>query len=382
MSDPLVVYGQASLAYDFGPDHPLTPRRFGPSIELMQASGACSFIEPPRASDEQLMRLHGEGYVRLVREFSDDPWRPPSAGIGLGDNPPFAGMHEASATVAGGSIAAVDRVLGGDVEHAFHPGGGLHHAMAEQAAGFCIYNDVALAVARARDAGHRVLYVDFDVHHGDGTQALFWEDPQVLTFSIHESGLSLFPGSGFVDEQGGGAAHGTAVNVPLQPYSGDASWQWAVQTLVPALAAAFRPSFVVSQHGCDNHALDPLAHLRLTTGSYLFATRLLDELAHRFADGRWVATGGGGYDVYRVVPRSWSLVWLAQAHRPPPEETDAAWRERWADEAARHGQSPLPVPFIDSTDLVAPEPAQVGEINRRTAERALAEALHKLEVGT
>jgi acetoin utilization protein AcuC len=288
-------------------------------------------------------------------------------------------MHRISATVAGGSIDALDRVLSGQAEHAFHPGGGLHHAMPDRASGFCIYNDVALAVARARDAGHRVLYVDLDVHHGDGTQQMFWEDPQVLTFSIHETGLALFPGTGFVEESGGDKAPGTAVNVPLQPYSGDASWLAGVRHVLPALADAFRPTFLVTQHGCDSHVFDPLAHLRLTTRAYREATLLLDEIAHRFCGGRWLATGGGGYDAYRVVPRSWSLIWFAQAHREPPEQTDTAWRERWRDEADRFGQSPPPVTFLDPEDIVGGEPNGVAEANARTAERALAVSAAALE---
>ena len=199
--EPLVIYSDAYLDYDFGPDHPLTPRRFGPSIALMRATGATNFAEPRLATDDELERLHTASYIRTVKNFGTIPGTTsPTAGIGPGDCPPFENMHEASATVAGGSISAVDRVLAGQSEHAFNPGGGLHHAMAGRASGFCIYNDVALAVARARDAGHRVLYVDLDVHHGDGTQALFWDDPQVLTFSIHETGMTLFPGTGYVDE--------------------------------------------------------------------------------------------------------------------------------------------------------------------------------------
>ena len=376
--EPLVVFGPASLAYDFGPEHPLTPRRFGPAVELMRTVGAGRFLEPQPAPDEQLLRLHTAEYAAAVRAFSDDPWRRPEAGIGPGDCPPFAGMHEASATVAGGSIAAADAVLSGETAHAFHPGGGLHHAMAGRASGFCIYNDVALAVARARDAGHRVLYVDLDVHHGDGTQALFWDDAQVLTFSIHESGMSLFPGTGFVEELGGEGAEGSAVNVPLHAYSGDRSWLASLQTALPALTEAFRPTFLVTQHGCDSHALDPLAHLRLTTAAYAEATRLLDEIAHRNCDGRWVATGGGGYDAYRVVPRSWSLVWLAQAHRPVPAETDTTWRERWANEAAGYRQAPPPVRFIDDPTVVGPEPAGLFEANQKTVERALSGALAAL----
>ena len=219
-------------------------------------------------------------------------------GIGPGDCPPFHGIHESSALVAGGSIGAVETILAGDAVHAFNPGGGLHHAMAARASGFCIYNDVALGVAAARDAGHRVLYVDLDVHHGDGTQALFADDPDVLTFSIHESGRSLFPGTGDVDEIGGPAAPGTAVNIPLDPYSGDASWLAAVESALPALAAAFRPTFLVSQHGCDSHVFDPLAHLRLTTAAYVRATRLLDW--HRARVVRGSLAGDGRRRLRRV----------------------------------------------------------------------------------
>jgi acetoin utilization protein AcuC len=226
------------------------------------------------------------------------------------------------------------------------------------------------------------MYVDLDVHHGDGTQALFWDDPEVLTFSIHESGRSLFPGTGFVEERGGAAALGTKVNVPLQPLTGDGSWIGAVQKALPALAAAFRPTFLVTQHGCDTHVYDPLAHLRLTTRAYQAATRLLDEIAHEHCHGRWLATGGGGYDAYRVVPRSWSLVWLAQAHMDPPAVTDHGWRERWADESARFHQSPPPLEFLDPDDLVRAEPEETAATNAKTLDKALGEALNHLEAAT
>lgn len=374
-SEPILVWDEGLRAYDFGPGHPLTPRRFGPGIGLIRAVGAARVRAPSEASDEELARLHDRRYVEQVRSFSDHPWQPVAMGIGTSDVPAFHGMHEASALVAGGSIAGVRAILAGQAEHAFSPAGGLHHAMAARASGFCVYNDVALAVATARDAGHRVLYVDLDVHHGDGTQALFWEDPEVLTFSIHEGGRTLFPGAGWVDESGGAAAPGTSVNVPLEALSGDASWWAAVELALPALAEAFRPGFIVSQHGCDSHVNDPLAHLRLTTASYSRATALLDELAHAHCGGRWFATGGGGYDAYRVVPRSWALVWLAQAHREAPDETPVAWREAWADEAAAHGQAPPPRQLIDPPGSVAPDPpgrvAQALETATRAVEQAL-----------
>jgi acetoin utilization protein AcuC len=250
--------------------------------------------------------------------------------------------------------------------------------MRARASGFCVYNDVALAVATARDAGHRVLYVDLDVHHGDGTQALFWDEPGVLTLSIHESGRTLFPGTGWQDETGGAGAAGTSVNLPLEAHSGDGSWWPSVAEALPVLAEAFAPTFLVSQHGCDSHALDPLAHLRLTTDAYARATRLLDELAHAHCDGRWLATGGGGYDAYRVVPRSWALVWLAQAHREVPDETPADWRERWSAEAARYEQAPPPDRLIDPADGVAPEPPELVERNRALATRSIEAALRLL----
>ena len=350
----LLVFGPRSTDYDFGPDHVLTPRRFGPGIDLLRAVGAEPGLAPDPAPDADLRLCHVQEYIEVVRRFSVDPFGPMEAGIGWGDNPPFADMHEASAAVAGGSMRAMEAILDGRVEHAFHPGGGLHHAMRARASGFCIYNDPALAIARARRDGLRVMYIDLDVHHGDGVQALFWEDPGVLTFSIHESGRYLFPGTGDVDEVGEGASAGTVVNVPLPPYTGEAAWYPIVESYLPALAAAFGPDLIVSQHGADSHGWDPLAHLHVTTTAHGKAARLIDALAHQFGGGRWLATGGGGYDAYRVVPRTWALTWLAGAHREVPSATPEAWRARWADEAARYGQAPLPERFDDEPNAGIP----------------------------
>jgi len=351
---PLLVFGPRSLAYDFGPQHPLTPLRFGPGIDLLQAVGARPGLAPTPAADEALLRVHLPAYVEAVKAFSADPRRPGAMGIGLSDNPAFPGMHEAAAVVAGGSLEAMKAILRGEADHAFHPGGGLHHAMASKAWGFCIYNDVALAVARARADGLRVLYVDLDVHHGDGVQSAFLRDPGVLTVSIHESGRYLFPQTGFIDELGEGSAAGTSVNLPLEPSTGDGAWLAAVRSLVPALAAVFGPDVVVSQHGADSHAWDPLAHLRVTTTAMGEAARLVDAVAHRWAGGRWLATGGGGYDAYRVVPRAWALTWLAGAHRDVPDETPAGWRARWGAAAGHFGMPGMPPAFLDAPNAGMP----------------------------
>lgn len=351
---PLLVFGPRSTTYDFGPGHPLTPRRFGPGIDLLAAVGATPGLEPEPATDASLAACHDPAYVATVRRLSGDPEGPPAAGLDpFGDDPPFAGMHEAAAAVAGGSLDAMAAILRGDARHAFHPGGGLHHAMRGRASGFCIYDDPALAIALARRAGLRVLYIDLDTHHGDGVEALHAADPDVMTVSIHESGRTLFPGTGLLDQGPPGAAPGTVVNVPLDAFTGAAVWLEAVEAVVPLAADRFRPDIVVSQHGADTHAWDPLAHLRVTTTAMGAAARLVDELAHRHADGRWLATGGGGYDAYRVVPRTWALVWLAGAHRAAPEATPAAWRERWASDAAAFGTPGMPESFDDDPSVGA-----------------------------
>jgi len=351
---PLLVFGARSLAYDFGPDHPLTPRRFGPGIDLLRAVGAEPALAPGPASDEDLLRVHLPEYVAAVRRFAADPMLPGAMGIGLSDQPAFEGMHEAAAVVAAGSVRAMEAILRGDVEHAHHPGGGLHHAMPAKAWGFCIYNDPALAVVRARAEDLRVLYVDLDVHHGDGVQVITYDDPCVLTLSLHESGRYLFPETGFIDEVGDGPAAGTAVNMPFEPFAGETAWASAVRALLPTLAAVFGPDVIVSQHGADSHAWDPLAHLRVTTTAHAEAARLVDAVAHRWAGGRWLATGGGGYDAYRVVPRTWALTWLAGAHRDPDEETPLAWRARWAEEAAAFGTPGMPATFVDAPNAGQP----------------------------
>ena len=346
---PLLVYGPWSARYDLGPSHPLTPRRFGPGIELLTAMSPIppTLLAPEPASDDVLAWVHDPAYIRTVRRRTEFPVGPREAGLGPGDTPAFPGMHDASAAVAGGSVRAIETILAGETIHTFHPGGGLHHAMPDHASGFCVYDDPALAIARARRAGLRVLYVDLDVHHGDGVQTMHWDDPGVLTFSIHESGRTLFPGTGFIDEVGDGETAGTAVNLPLDPGTGEDAWFSAIEYVLPGLAAAFGPDLIVSQHGADAHAWDPLANLRVTTTAMGKAARLVDAIAHRWAGGRWLATGGGGYDVYRVVPRTWTLVWLAAQHVDPSGPIPEAWRSRWAADAERYGQTPLPTSVED-----------------------------------
>ena len=255
--------------------------------------------------------------MAAVHAASTDGTPDPEHGLGTSDDPVFPDMHEASARVVQGSVDSALAVWEGRALHAVNVTGGLHHAMPASASGFCVYNDAAVAIRALLDAGaQRVAYVDIDAHHGDGVQAVFWDDPRVLTVSVHETGQALFPGTGHARETGGPGAEGTAVNVALPSGTGDAGWLRALDAVVPAVVRAFDPDVLVTQHGCDTHLLDPLTHLRVSIDGQVRAAHLLHDLAHEVADGRWVALGGGGYAVVDVVPRSWTHLLGIATHHP------------------------------------------------------------------
>jgi acetoin utilization protein AcuC len=317
-----LVWGDEFMSYRLSDEHPLQPLRVKLAVEQIRRSGLDAFAEvvaPRVASDEEIGLCHSAEYIDLVHRLSDNrasAIEGSRAGFGTTDNPIAPGMHEACATIVGGSLVAAEAVLSGAALHAFNPAGGLHHAMKDRVSGFCVYNDVAIAIAYLRARGHRVAYVDVDVHHGDGTQALFYSDPEVLTISLHESGRYLFPGTGFPDETGVGPARGSAANLPLAPYTWDEPWLAAFEAVVPPLLRAFRPTVLVTQDGCDTHALDPLAHLLGSTQIWPWVGRRFHELAHDLCEGRWVATGGGGYAVREVVPRAWTLLFAEMVEKP------------------------------------------------------------------
>jgi acetoin utilization protein AcuC len=328
------VWSDALAAYDFGPGHPLAPIRVELAVRLARDLGileAMDVLKPEVAGDELLGLVHTAEYVDAVRRASIAPpgFTDPRHGLGSGDNPVFPGMHEASALVVGATAAAVHTVVNGEHDHAVSLAGGLHHAMADHASGFCVYNDVAIGIASALAAGvERIAYVDVDVHHGDGVEAAFWDDPRVLTISLHESGRTLFPGTGHPEDTGGEGAEGTAVNVALPSATGDAAWLRAFRAIVPPIVEAFAPDLLVTQQGCDTHLEDPLAHLALSVDGQRSTYVALHDLAHAHADGRWVATGGGGYAVVDVVPRAWAHLAGVVAGRPvdPGTAVPEEWR--------------------------------------------------------
>ncbi len=331
-----VVYDRSLTGYDFGPAHPMKPFRVDLTMRLAEALDVGLLAVPaPHATDADLLSVHRPDLIEAVRRSSADPsLHDPRHGLGTDDNPTFARMHEASRHVVGASIEAARRVWEGESIHAANIAGGLHHALPDLVSGFCVYNDIAVAIRWLLDHGaQRVAYVDVDVHHGDGVQQIFYDDPRVLTISLHETGQMLFPGTGFPDETGGPGAEGTSVNVALPPGTGDAGWLRAFHAVVPPLVRAFAPDVLVTQHGCDSHRDDPLAHLMLTVDGHRASYLALHDLAHEVCEGRWVATGGGGYAVVDVVPRSWTHLLSIVGGTPLDPEVDvpASWRNAVQD---------------------------------------------------
>jgi len=330
-----VIWDESLAKYDFGPGHPLAPVRVELAMALAREMGVLDApgvsVSTPEPADEALLRLvHDPAYIAAVRRAGDAVAPDPQFGLGTPDNPVFAGMHEVSALVAGATVAAASAVWSGAARHAVNVAGGLHHAMRRWASGFCVYNDPAIAIAWLLGQGaERIGYVDLDVHHGDGVQAAFYDDPRVLTISLHEHPHTLFPGTGLASETGAGAGEGYAVNVALPAGTGDAGWLRAFDAIVPPLLASFRPQVLVSQHGCDSHALDPLAHFELSVDAQRVAYAAVHRLAHEHAGGNWVLTGGGGYALVEVVPRAWTHLLAEAAGRPlePGRPTPGAWRE-------------------------------------------------------
>lgn len=344
-----LIWDDDGIRYDFGPDHPLKPVRVELTVALIRACGlteheGVTTLPRDPFGTEDVLRLHTSAYVEAVQRESENPVGDGAFGLGMGDNPVFRGMHEASLEVCGASVAAARAVWEGRVLHAFNPAGGLHHAMPDRAAGFCIYDDPAFAIEwLLRNGARRVAYIDVDTHHGDGVQTMFYSDPRVLTVSLHESGRYLFPGTGFPDEVGDGDARGTSLNVPLAPSTPGSVWLDAFEQVVPPALDAFRPEVIVTQLGCDTHVTDPLAHLALTTDDYVVAARRLHELAHEHADGRWVAMGGGGYQLASVVPRAWTIYFAELIGAELPHEVP--WE--WLHEAEERCRQRPPSLFLD-----------------------------------
>lgn len=364
------LYSDAYLAYDFGPGHPFTPVRQRMLADLLAAHGVdpATFVAAPQATRADVRTVHDEAFVRAVEAASSghalpDAW---SFGLGTGDVPAFAGMDAATRTLVGGTLEAARRIASGEARRALTLGGGLHHAHPGHASGFCVYNDHAVAIRHLRAQGLRVAYLDVDVHHGDGVEAAFYDDPDVLTISLHESGATLFPGTGFASDRGTGAGEGFAVNVPLALGTADESYLDTFDAVVLPLLRAFRPDVLCVEAGADAHRFDPLAHLALSTHAFEAVFRRIVALADELTGGRLLVTLGGGYHL-DAAPRIWTILYHVLADRPLPEALPATYLDAW--------QPRLPLRLTPTLhDAEAPRPSAPGaaEANRRAVEATMA----------
>jgi acetoin utilization protein AcuC len=336
MSVARLLWSPELLHYDFGAGHPMAPARLELTMRLVEELG---LLDAPTlevggvvgADDAVVTSVHDADYVAAVRRAAATGSADLPRGLGTEDDPVFPAMHEAAARLVGASVAAADAVWSGEVQHALNIAGGMHHARRAAASGFCVYNDAAAAVQRLLDAGAaRVAYVDLDAHHGDGVEQIFWDDPRVLTFSIHQDGHTLFPGTGNPSDSGGPGAPGSAVNVAVPPRTDSARWLRAVDAVLPAVLREFAPEAIVSQHGTDAHGNDPLTDLSVGIDAQRAGAAWVHELAHELCAGRWVALGGGGYAVVDVVPLVWSSLVAEAAH--VPLEAGTALPARWRAE--------------------------------------------------
>ncbi|WP_050616074.1 acetoin utilization protein AcuC [Bacillus testis] len=337
MKHALFVYSEEQLRYKFNDDHPFNQLRLKLTLDLLRSCNSISddqIIAPRMATDEELCLVHDPDYVNAVKQAGQgllSEERAANYGLGTEDTPIFPGMHEASALLVGGTLTAVDAVMEGKAQHALNLGGGLHHGFRGKASGFCIYNDSSVAIKYLQKKYNaRVLYIDTDAHHGDGVQWSFYDDEQVCTFSIHETGRYLFPGTGNVNERGQGQGYGYSFNIPIDAFTEDESFLNSYTTAFREIIEFFRPDVILTQNGADAHYLDPLTHLSATMKIYEEIPKLAHEMAHQYCGGKWIAVGGGGYDIWRVVPRAWARIWLEMSGtKPQSGKIPQVWLDQW-----------------------------------------------------
>ncbi len=334
--------------YDFGPEHPFTPARLSMLLDLMRELGHdLQPLAAPAATREEILSIHDEAYVEVIEALDRGEARPDAERFGLGtpDNPIFPGMDLAARWLVGGALHGARLLMEGTEQRVLQLGGGLHHAQRSHAAGFCLYNDLAVAIQAMVDHGWHVAYLDIDLHHGDGVQNLFYDSDRVLTVSLHESGHYLYPGTGHIQELGSGSARGFSLNVPMEPFSEAEDYLEAFDAVVPQALAWFSPQVLVVQAGADAHFADPLGDLALTTQTFQALYQRILTLAQRHAQGRLLVTLGGGYEA-QVVARVWAILMLTMLELPLPEELPAPWMARWqhllGPDLSPHLHDPVP----------------------------------------
>lgn len=296
-----VYQGEALARYHFGATHPFGPKRHAAFVEKFQQLGLQQLtrvLEPVMGSDEQLLSFHTAEYISKVKKLS-------KSGIGFldgGDTPAFSGVYEAGLTVVGTTLDGVKRIMQGDTRRVFTPIGGLHHAQRSSAAGFCVFNDcgIAIELLRKQYGIQKVAYIDIDAHHGDGVFYSFSDDVDLCFVDMHEDGRYLYPGTGYAEETGEGAAKGSKLNIPMKPGATDADFMREWQRAEHFVAQA-KPEFILLQAGADSLAGDPITHLQYSAKAHYHATQQLCRLADNLGHGRVLVMGGGGYNLHNLA---------------------------------------------------------------------------------
>ncbi|SDK43893.1 acetoin utilization protein AcuC [Sediminibacillus albus] len=371
------IYSEAFTDYHFNSDHPFNQQRVVMTKELLEAEGQLKenhLIKPRTATVEELALVHDKRYIEAVIKASngnlsqEEGWK---FGLGTEDTPMFSNMHESASLLVGGTLTAVDTVLNKQASHALNLGGGLHHGFKRKASGFCIYNDGAVAIKYIRENYNlRVLYVDTDAHHGDGVQALFYDDPEVCTLSIHETGRYLFPGTGNINERGLKTGYGYTFNFPIDAFTEDESYLSVYESAFKEVAEYFQPDVIITQNGVDAHCYDPLTHLCSTMKTFEQIPLLARRLANQYCEGRWIALGGGGYDIWRVVPRAWGQLWSVMlTGEIITGRLPASWKAKWEQ------LSPVSLPddWHDASDIYQkiPRKLEITEKNEKMLQQCL-----------
>jgi acetoin utilization protein AcuC len=368
---PSVIYAPAYRTYSFGDEHPFSPVRTDMVLDLLGALGhRVETVEPEPVTREDLLGVHQDAYVCRVEKLSAGAPVPDGQDYGLGtqDTPSFPGMDEAARWLVGGTLHGARLIAEGRERRVLQLGGGLHHARRSFASGFCIYNDLAIAINALTRNGLKVAYLDIDVHHCDGVQEILNEDPRVLTVSLHESGKYLFPGTGEIRELGSGAGRGLKLNLPLEPFTEGESYLEVLEQVTPAALRYFRPDVLVVQAGADGHFDDPLSDLMLTTRDYEAIFRRILAWADEFTAGRVLFTLGGGYS-FRAAPRVWAILYLVMHGLQVVQDLPESWRSKWS----RTSENELPHTFHDPNPSHAdiPNRYEISHRNRQVAERLL-----------
>ncbi len=377
-----LAYDPRMAAYRFGAGHPMLPGRFTLAVDLMDAWGflgngerRARQVAPVPVTSEDLLRTHSAAYLAVVADEHASSFADESHGLGYGDTPRFPGMHDVSALIVGGTCRALDGVISGEWTRAFSPAGGLHHAHHNRAAGFCVYNDCAVAIARATalNPGLRVAYVDIDAHHGDGVEEAFSARADVLTCSAHESGRYLYPGTGAARDIGTGAGVGATINIPLPPHSGPGEYELVFERVIEPALEAFAPDVIVAQLGADTHRDDPLTHLAMTVEGYSHLVARIVGCADRLCGGRIAATGGGGYDAFSATPRMLACAMAELLGVEVPHELPRVWLARCSAAAAEAGVAVSGISRTFEELPAAGRPAVSPEETRRLALRSVEE---------